>query len=145
MKSYWIIPFVVLLVALTACSRTDNPPTAQPTPAAQAAVASPGQIKPTITLSRGRIPQEGWTKMFGKGFTPKADVQSHLKRPDGTEFRVLPLLTDEHGEFTHDIDSLLLLRGVHDVWVIDSTTGTTSNVVHFVATDEQGPSERPIP
>jgi len=145
MKSYWIIPFVVLLGSLTACSKPNDPATAQTAPAAQAAATSDGQIKPTITLSRERIPQGGWTRMFGKGFTPKADVRSHLKRPDGTEFRVLPILTDEHGEFTHDIDTLLLLRGVHDVWVIDSTSGLTSNVVHFTATDEQGPAERPIP
>lgn len=145
MKSYWIIPFVVLFAALTACSKSDNPSTAQSTPAAQAAVAPAGQIQPTVTLSRERIPRSGWTKLFGKGFTPKADVRSHLKRPDGTEFRVLPILTDEHGEFTHDIDTLLLMRGTHEVWVIDSTTGLTSNVVHFEATDEQGPAEHPVP
>jgi hypothetical protein len=143
MKSYWNIPFVVLLATLTACSKTDNPATAQTPPAAQAAAKSDGQIKPTITLSRERIPRSGWTKVFGKGFTPKANVQSHLRRPDGTEFREIPILTDANGEFTHDIDTLLLLRGVHDVWVIDSTTGLTSNVVHFTATDEQGPAENP--
>ena len=148
MKSYWIIPFVVLfaaLAALTSCSKTDNPATAQTTPTAQPEVTSGGQIKPRITLSRERIPQEGWTKMFGKGFTPRADVRSHLKRPDGTEFREIPILTDANGEFTHDIDSLLLLKGVHEVWVVDSATGITSNVARFETTTEQGPSERPIP
>ena len=81
--------------------------------------------------------------MYGKGFTPKQNVQSHLRRPDGTEFREVSILTDAHGEFVHDIDSLLLLRGVHDLWVVDSTTGQTSNVAHFDAVDEDGPMEKP--
>jgi hypothetical protein len=143
-KFFRIVPFFILLVLLTACSKADDPATAQATPAAPVAVPA-GQINPTITLSRERIPRAGWTKMFGKGFTPKADVRSHLRRPDGTEFREIPILTDEHGEFIHDIDTMLLLRGVHDVWVVDSTTGQTSNVVHFTATDEQGPAQVPTP
>lgn len=148
MKFYRINLFVVLfaaLVTMTACSKNDKPATPQATPVAPVAAASAGQIQPTITLSRERVPRSGWTKMFGKGFTPHSDVRSHLKRPDGTEFRVLPILTDEHGEFTHDIDTLLLLRGVHEVWVIDSATGLTSNVVHFEATNDQGPAEVPTP
>jgi len=82
--------------------------------------------------------------MFGKGFTPKSNVQSHLRRPDGTEFREVSILTDAHGGFEHDIDTLLLMRGVHDLWVMDSATGLTSNFAHFNATEDQGPSERPI-
>jgi hypothetical protein len=81
--------------------------------------------------------------MYGKGFTPRADIRSHLRRPDGTEFNVLPILTDAHGEFTHDIDTLLLKVGTHDLWVVDSTTGVSSNVAHFDVTLEQGPEEKP--
>ena len=81
--------------------------------------------------------------MYGKGFTPRSNVQSHLRRPDGTEFREVSILTDDHGEFEHDIDTLLLFRGVHDLWVEDSATGLTSNVAHFNATDDQGPAEKP--
>ena len=81
--------------------------------------------------------------MFGKGFTPKQNVQSHLRRPDGTEFREVSILTDAKGEFEHDIDTLLLLRGVHDLWVVDSATGLSSNIAHFTATDEPGPTEKP--
>jgi hypothetical protein len=117
---------------LVACAKTDTP------------AASDVQIKPTITVSRERIPQNGWLKMYGKGFTPKGTVLSHLRRPDGTEFREVSLLADAHGEFAHDIDTLLLQRGVHDLWVLDTATGVTSNVAHFTATDDQGPSERPI-
>jgi len=82
--------------------------------------------------------------MYGKGFTPKSTVLSHLRRPDGTEFREVSLLTDARGEFEHDIDSLLLQRGVHDLWVLDTATGLTSNFAHFNATDDPGPAERPI-
>jgi hypothetical protein len=127
-----------------ACSKTDTPSTAKESSVTSAATASEAQIKPTINLSRERIPQKGWLKMYGKGFTPKSNVQSHLRRPDGTEFREVSILTDAHGEFEHDIDTLLLQRGVHDLWVVDSATGVTSNFAHFNATDDQGPAERPI-
>jgi hypothetical protein len=129
-----LIAVLFLGFCFAACTKTDTPSTAVPG----------GQIKPTITLSRERIPQQGWTIMYGKGFTPKSNVQSHLRRPDGTEFREVSILTDARGEFEHEIDSLLLMRGVHDLWVVDSATGLTSNIAHFNATDDQGPSERPL-
>ena len=47
------------------------------------------------------------------------------------------MLTDDRGEFTHDIDSLLLSPGIHELWVIDTTTGVTSNVAKFEVTLEQ--------
>ena len=140
MKSYFLVLLIGLFV--TACSKPDAPAAAKESSATPAA-APDGQIKPTITLSRERVPKNGWLKMYGKGFTPKQNVQSHLRRPDGTEFREVSILTDAHGEFVHDIDSLLLLRGVHDLWVVDSTTGQTSNVAHFDAVDEDGPMEKP--
>jgi hypothetical protein len=141
MKSY----FLVLLFGfcLVACAKNDTPAAAKESPATPTAAAPEAQIKPTITLSRERIPQNGWLKMYGKGFTPKSNVQSHLRRPDGTEFREVSILTDAHGEFEHDIDTLLLMRGVHDLWAEDSASGLTSNIAHFTATDEQGPTEKP--
>jgi hypothetical protein len=141
MKSY----FLVLLFGLflTACTRNDTPAAGKESPAASTAAVADGQVKPTITLSRERIPKEGWLKMYGKGFTPKSTVQSHLRRPDGTEFREVSILTDAHGEFVHDVDTLLLQRGVHDLWVIDSQSGLTSNIAHFEATEDQGPTEKP--
>ena len=142
MKSYLLIIFIGLCVM--ACARTEAPATAKESSATTPAAARDGQIKPAITLSRERIPQKGWLKMYGKGFTPKSNVQSHLRRPDGTEFREVSILTDAQGAFEHDIDTMLLMRGVHDLWVVDSATGLTSNFAHFNATDDQGPSERPI-
>ena len=138
MKSYLFL--LMLGFCLVACTRADAP---SATKDSAVAAAPEGTIKPTITLSRERIPQNGWLKMYGKGFTPKSNVQSHLRRPDGTEFREISMMTDAQGEFVHDIDSLLLQRGVHDLWAEDSTTGLVSNVAHFTATDEPGPSEKP--
>jgi len=137
--------FLVLLLGLffLACTKTDTPASAKESSAAPTGAAPGGQIKPAITLSRDRVPQQGWLKMYGKGFTPNSNVKSHLRRPDGTEFREVPILTDAHGEFEHDIDSLLLMRGVHDLWVVDGASGKTSNVAHFTAIDESGPAEKP--
>jgi hypothetical protein len=72
----------------------------------------------------------------GSGFTPKGNVSSHLKRPDGTEFPVLPMQTDARGEFIHDIDTLLLYEGMHELWVVDDTSRVSSNVAKFEVTLE---------
>jgi hypothetical protein len=66
----------------------------------------------------------------GTRFSPKATVQSHLRRPDGTEFPVVTMFTDVQGELTHEVDTLLLTPGVHDLWIVDST-GVSSNVAQF--------------
>jgi hypothetical protein len=64
-----------------------------------------------------------------------------LKKPDGVEFPVLPMYTDEEGKFKHEIDTLLLTPGIHELWVIDSTTGVSSNVAKFELT--LGPPDAP--
>jgi hypothetical protein len=69
--------------------------------------------------------------MRGTGFTPLRNAYSHLRRPDGREFPVLTILPDKSGEFTHEIESLLLGGGTHELWVEDETTGVTSNVAKF--------------
>jgi hypothetical protein len=78
--------------------------------------------------------RSGVIAMKGTGFTPKSTALSHLKRPDGTEFPVLPMLTNEQGEFTHDIDTLLLSPGTHEVWVQDDKSKSTSEIVRFEVT-----------
>ena len=72
----------------------------------------------------------------GSGFTPKANVSSHLRRPDGAEYPVLPLLTNDKGEFTHDIETLVLTLGIHELWVVDDTSKVTSNKVQFEVTSD---------
>ena len=73
--------------------------------------------------------------MKGTGFTPKASIISYMKRPDGTEFPGLRILTDDRGEFTHEINTLTLLLGIHEVWVIDKS-GVSSNVERFEVTEK---------
>ena len=94
------------------------------------------QTKPTVTITPSKVQHTGHVDMSGKGFTPKANVYSHLRRPDGTEFPVLPMMTNNRGEITHDIDTLLLTPGIHEVWVVDETAKTTSNVARFEVTLE---------
>ena len=101
------------------------------------ATAACTQINPKVTLSAPRVRHSGHIEMQGTGFTPKANVYSHLRRPDGTEFPVLPMMTNDRGEFTHDIDTLLLSPGTHEVWVEDGNSKTTSNVARFEVTNEQ--------
>ena len=89
---------------------------------------------PKITVSPAKILHLGHVEMKGTGFTPKSDVLSHLRRPDGTEFRVLEMYTNAKGEIEHDIDTVVMLPGVYDLWVEDVKAKTTSNVAHFEVT-----------
>jgi hypothetical protein len=86
---------------------------------------------PKISLSAEKVVHKEWVVMRGEGFTPSANIISHLKRPNGTEFPELPMLTDGEGKFEHEIDTLLLTAGVHELWVIDTTTNVTSNIAKF--------------
>jgi hypothetical protein len=101
------------------------------------AAAACTQSKPTVTLTPTRVFHSATTVMKGTGFSKNATALSHLRRPDGTEFPVLPMRTDESGEFTHEIDSLLLSPGFHEVWVEDEKTKTTTDIVRFEVTKEQ--------
>lgn len=90
---------------------------------------------PRVRLSRDKIADRGRLELKGTGFTPRASITSHMKRPDETEFPVLRFLTDDKGEFTHSIDTLTLLAGTHEVWVVDKD-GVSSNVVKFKVLNE---------
>ena len=99
------------------------------------------QTKPKVTLTPARVLHHGHVDMRGSGFTPKRDVISHLRRPDGTQFPTLPLMTNEKGEFSHDIDTLLLWPGVHEVWVEDPAAKAVSDIARFeVILDEKSPN-----
>lgn len=101
---------------------------------------------PKITLSGNKIPANGDVHLSGEGFTPKSDIYSHLKRPDGTEFPVITMLSDDKGKFTHLIETWLLQLGTHEVWVIDQKTGVSSNVATFEVTHDQPPAaQKSIP
>jgi hypothetical protein len=85
---------------------------------------------PKIVLSSERVSGGGHVEVKGTGFTPKANVRTYLKRPDGTEFPSLTFITDGTGQFTHNIDTHPLLIGTHEVWAEDST-GVLSNTAKF--------------
>ena len=99
-------------------------------------VESP-EMGPTVTLSMRVVPAKEFIDVTGAGFTPNANVTSHLLQPDGREFPYLPILTDGNGGFTHEVDTLLLLVGTHELWVDDDTTGERSNIAQFEVTREQ--------
>ena len=96
---------------------------------------------PVVTVFLDRVPDQGNLDLKGSGFTPNQNVTSHLLKPDGTEFPFLPILTDENGEFTHEIESLLLDAGTHELWVVDDASNRTSNVARFEVTREQPPAQ----
>jgi hypothetical protein len=89
---------------------------------------------PKVSLSTTRIATPGHVIVRGSGFTPKANISSHLRRPDGAEYPVLPLLTNERGEFSHEIETLVLTIGIHELWVIDDASKTPSNRVQLEVT-----------
>ena len=92
------------------------------------------QTKPTITVAPAKILHLGHVEMKGRGFSPKSNVNSHLQRPDGTEFRILEMYTNDKGEIEHDIDTVVMLPGVYQLWVDDLKTKTTSNIARFEVT-----------
>jgi hypothetical protein len=112
------IVLVVVCLITAACGQAAQEP------------AAPANA-PQITLSTTRLVHPAFVQMRGSGFTPLRNALSHLKRSDGTEFPVMTILPDKRGEFTHEIDSLLLATGTHELWVIDVTTGVSSNVARF--------------
>ncbi|HEY2383044.1 MAG TPA: hypothetical protein VGK48_17850 [Terriglobia bacterium] len=89
---------------------------------------------PKITVSPAKILHLGHVEMKGTGFTPKSDVRSHLQRPDGTEFRILEMYTNDKGEIEHDIDTVVMLPGVYALWVEDVKANATSNIARFEVT-----------
>ena len=92
------------------------------------------QTSPKVSVSPPKILHHGHVEVRGSGFTPKTNVISHLRRPDGTEFPVLQMYTNDRGEFVHDIDTVVMMPGVHEVWVEDPKTNTTSNIAKFEVT-----------
>ena len=92
------------------------------------------QTAPKITVSPAKVLHLKHVEMRGTGFSPKSNVRSHLRRPDGTEFPVLSMYTNVKGEFVHDIDTVVMTPGVYELWVEDVKTNTTSNTARFELT-----------
>ncbi len=96
------------------------------------------QRAPRITVSPLQLAPTDTVEIRGTGFTPSRLVISHLRRPDGSEYGVLRLLTNAQGEFSHPIDTLLLLPGTHELWIVDETAQVTSNTVRFTIDFDAG-------
>ena len=101
------------------------------------AISAASQTQPKLTISSTRARAYAWVHVQGTGFSVKKNVSSHLRKPDGSEYPVLPLLTNDRGEFTHDIDTLLLPVGTMELWVVDDATQVSSNVVKFDVTTDR--------
>jgi len=129
------VSLLFLSLFLLACG--GNPASATSSPQATTAAATPKG--PTITLSETRLPEGGHVLMKGAGFTPLSDAISHLKKPDGSEYNTIIFLTNDKGEFEHDIESFLLPIGVMEVWVVDAKTNVSSNIAKFETTHDQMP------
>jgi hypothetical protein len=114
------------MVVAAACSQSR--PEAAP---ATSSVQTPAVAAPTITISSTKVPVRTFIAVKGSGFARKSDLYSHLKKPDGKEYPVILMLSDDKGEFTHEIDTLLLQIGTHELWVIDAKSGVSSNVAKF--------------
>jgi hypothetical protein len=102
--------------------------------AAAVLAVSCGGAEPRITIETDLVPRFTPLEFRGTGFTPNHNVSSHLVRADGSEFPVLPLLTDSDGAFTHTIDTIILELGFHELWVVDDATGQESNRIRFEIT-----------
>jgi hypothetical protein len=130
------VSFLFLSLFLLACGEKPAAATSSVQSTGATAVTKKG---PTITLSATRLPEGGHVLMKGVGFTPLSDAISHLKKPDGSEYNAITFLTNEKGEFEHDIESFLLPIGVMEVWVVDAKTNVSSNIAKFETTHDQMP------
>ena len=104
-------------------------------------VSSGTEVEPHVQISSEKVPRHWKLEVKGSGFTHTHNVSSHLRRADGSEFPVLPILTDDHGKFTHTIDTMILELGNHELWVVDDQSGRASNHVTFEVTFDYPPGQ----
>ena len=89
------------------------------------------QKKPEVSVSPARVKSGEQVMETGTGFTPNRTVMSHLRRPDGTEYNPLRFRTNERGEFSHKIDTVMLDRGTFELWAEDEASKVVSNRTEF--------------
>ena len=90
-----------------------------------------GQQKPAISVSPSRVKVGDPVMLTGTGFTPSRSVMSHLRKPDGSEYNPQRFRTDERGEFSHKIDSVMMDVGTFELWAEDEATKVVSNRTQF--------------
>ena len=89
------------------------------------------QTKPEISVSPAHVKAGDPVMLTGTGFTPNRSVMSHLRRPDGSEYNPLRFRTDERGEFSHKIDTVMMDVGTFDLWAEDEASKGVSNRTQF--------------
>ena len=87
--------------------------------------------QPQIHLSANRVKSGDVFFMTGTGFTPNRTAMSHLRRPDGSEYNPLRLRTNDRGEFSHRMDTIMLDLGTFEIWVEDEASNSASNKLQF--------------
>jgi len=92
---------------------------------------SGAQKKPEVRVTPDHVKSGDPILMTGSGFSPNRTVMSHLLRPNGSEYNPLRFRTDEHGEFVHKIDTVMLDLGTFESWAEDEMTKTLSNHAKF--------------
>src|SRR5882672_424919 len=83
--------------------------------------------KPETSVSPASVKSGDAVMLMGTGFTPNRTVMSHLRRPDGSEYNPLRFRTDERGEFSHKIDTVMLDIGTFELWAEDEASKVISN------------------
>src|SRR5258706_16185494 len=89
------------------------------------------QNKPEISVSPVRVKAGDPVMLTGTGFTPNRSVMSHLRRPDASEYNPLRIRTDERGEFSHKIDTVMMDAGTFELWAEDEASKAVSNRTLF--------------
>lgn len=89
------------------------------------------QKKPVIRVAPPRVKLGDPVLLTGTGFAADRSVMSHLRRPNGSEYNPLRFRTDEHGEFVHKIDTVMLDVGTFEAWVEDEDSKVVSNLTQF--------------
>jgi hypothetical protein len=89
-----------------------------------------GQNTPRITISALQVVNAEHIEVRGTAFTPRQNILSHLRWPEGTE-SLRTFIANDRGEFFHNIDTLLLSPGTYELWVVDDRSKAVSNTVRF--------------
>jgi hypothetical protein len=89
------------------------------------------QRTPRVSVSATRVKSGDYVLLTGTGFTPNRTVMSHLQRPNRSEYNPLRFRTDEKGEFSHKIDTVMLDLGTFEVWAEDEGSKVVSNRAQF--------------
>ncbi|MBI1743925.1 hypothetical protein HYR54_12795 [Candidatus Acetothermia bacterium] len=95
---------------------------------------------PLITITPSAGSQGTTFRTNGSGFTPNRTVTRHLLKPNGQEIILTPAISaDSNGNISWDFTSTCATPvGTSQLWVVDDTTGISSNTVTQTVTQGSG-------